>query len=312
MKPARAAQRPAAALRSAPTNAAVAERFEEVATLLHEQRANPFRLRAWRRAADVLRALPRPVERLLAEQGLAGLCALPGIGDTLARAIRDLVTSGRLPMLDRLRGDVDAEALLRTTPGIGRVLARRLHEELGIGTLEALESAAADGRLATLGFGPKRLAGVRAALALRLQRVRRSSGPTADEPPIAELLDVDREYRARAARGELHLIAPRRFNSRREAWLPILHTARGGRHYTALFSNTPRAHRLDRTRDWVVLYCDGDDGDHRYTVVTARSGLDAGRRVVRGREADVEPATGEARPGRDTRERGRLSADLAG
>jgi hypothetical protein len=101
-----------------------------------------------------------------------------------------------------------------------------------------------------------------------------------------ELLDVDREYRRLAGAGKLPTIAPRRFNPTRRSWLPILHTTRGPRHYTALFSNTALAHRLGRTHDWLVLYCDGGDGEHRYTVVTARKGPLDGRRVVRGLEAD--------------------------
>jgi hypothetical protein len=105
-------------------------------------------------------------------------------------------------------------------------------------------------------------------------------------PSTAELLDVDREYRERAGRGELRTIAPLRFNPGRESWLPILHTTRGDRHYTALFSNTARAHQLDRTEDWVVIYCDGGAGELRFTAVTATAGPLAGRRVVRGREGD--------------------------
>jgi putative hydrolase len=65
----------------------------------------------------------------------------------------------------------------------------------------------------------------------------------------AELLDVDREYREKAAAGELQQIAPRRFNPSREAWLPILHTRRGNRRYTALFSNTARTHRAGNARN---------------------------------------------------------------
>jgi putative hydrolase len=97
---------------------------------------------------------------------------------------------------------------------------------------------------------------------------------------------VDREYRSRAGAGELPMIAPRRFNPRREAWLPILHTERGPRHYTALFSNTARAHALGRTRDWVVIYADGALGERQWTVVTALSGVLRGQRVVRGRERE--------------------------
>jgi len=59
-------------------------------------------------------------------------------------------------------------------------------------------------------------------------------------------------YENRKASGQLVKIAPRRFNPSHVAWLPVLHTTRGRRHYTALFSNTALAHRLARTDDWVV------------------------------------------------------------
>jgi putative hydrolase len=82
-------------------------------------------------------------------------------------------------------------------------------------------------------------------------------------------------------------IAPRRFNPSHIAWLPVLHTTRGRRHYTALFSNTALAHRLNRTHDWVVIYWDDGRGERQYTVVTAKGGSLEGRRVVRGREAEM-------------------------
>jgi hypothetical protein len=103
---------------------------------------------------------------------------------------------------------------------------------------------------------------------------------------VAELLDVDREYRDGATTGSLLHIAPRNFNPSGAAWLPVLHTSRGDRHYTALFSNTALAHKLERTHDWLVVYFDGRDREHQCTIVTARVGPLAGRRVVRGREAE--------------------------
>jgi putative hydrolase len=103
---------------------------------------------------------------------------------------------------------------------------------------------------------------------------------------VAEILGVDREYREKAARGELVTIAPRRFNPSREAWLPILHTTRGNRHYTALFSNTALAHRLNRTHDWVVIYWDDGIGERQCTVITAEYGALRGLRIVRGRERE--------------------------
>jgi putative hydrolase len=265
-------------------NQDVAGRLEEAARLLRDQGADRYRVEAYLRAASSVRSMPTPVDAVLRERGLDGLKHIPHVGETIARAIRELVTHGRLPMLDRLRGDADPVRLLASVAGIGRVLAARLHDDLGLETLADLEAAAHDGRLATVaGFGPKRLAGIRDSLAFRLGRVRVPMIP-GDTPNVSELLDVDREYREKAAAGELRRIAPRRFNPSREAWLPILHTRRGNRRYTALFSNTARAHRTGNARDWVVLYGDNGSGEHRHTVITATFGPLRGQRVVAGRE----------------------------
>jgi hypothetical protein len=280
-------------MRPEPQNAAVSARLEELAALLESQGANRFRVDAYRRGADLVRGLDRPVGHLLASEGIEGLERLPAIGTTIARAIRDLVETGRLPMLERLRGESDAITLLMSVPGIGRTLADRLHHDHGIDTLEDLEAAAHDGRLAAIpSFGAKRLRGVREALAARLGRVPRGV-VVSDAPSVADLLRVDREYRLKVSAGTLRTIAPRRFNPGRESWLPVLHTALGARHFTALFSNTARAHELGKTREWVVIYVDGGGGERQYTVVTASRGPLAGKRVVRGREPECLVYYGE-------------------
>ena len=102
------------------------------------------------------------------------------------------------------------------------------------------------------------------------------------DPTVATLLEVDREYRDKAAAGRLHRIAPRRFNPDHIAWLPVLHERRDGRHFTALFSNTGQAHQLHRTHDWVVIFYE----DGQCTVVTEYRGALKGMRVVRGREPE--------------------------
>ena len=94
------------------------------------------------------------------------------------------------------------------------------------------------------------------------------------------------DARRRAEAGELRTIRPRRFNPKGEAWLPVLHLEKEGWSLTALYSNTALAHRLGRTRDWVVLYFERDGDEDQCTVVTERSGRLKGRRVVRGREAE--------------------------
>jgi hypothetical protein len=272
---------------STPSNLDVARRLEEVADLLEEQKANQYRVDAYRRAAYTLRHLGRPVTQLLQQSGIEALEELPGIGEALARAIREYVVTGRLPMLERLRGEVAPEALLASVPGIGEVLAERLHHELGIETLHDLEAAAYDGRLDDVpGLGEKRLAGIKAVLSTRLGRFRYRPPAEAGEPAVGELLDVDREYRQGAYAGTLRRIAPRRLNPTGEAWLPVLHTHRASRDYTALYSNTERAHRLGKTRDWVVLYYDETKDGGQCTVITSERGPLKGRRIIRGREAE--------------------------
>jgi DNA polymerase (family X) len=76
-------------------------------------------------------------------------------------------------------------------------------------------------------------------------------------------------------------IAPRRLNPKHEAWLPILHTTSGDRHYTAHFSNTAHAHQSNKPHDWVVIYYDGGRGERQYAVITAERVLIEGRRIVR-------------------------------
>ena len=176
-----------------------------------------------------------------------------------------------------------------TIPGIGHQIAARLVDELDIDSLEELELAAHDGRLQEVkGFGEKRLAGIRDVLATRLGKARPRTAAAHVQRPASELLDVDQEYLSKVRAGRLRRIAPRRVNPKRDAWLPVLHTKRGEHEYTALFSNTALAHKTGRTRDWVILYCDGGKGEQQYTVVTAWQGPLEGLRVVRGRESECE------------------------
>ncbi|HEY0995052.1 MAG TPA: helix-hairpin-helix domain-containing protein [Gemmatimonadaceae bacterium] len=271
-------------------NSDVADRLDAVADLLTDQGAPAAHVAEYRAAATAIRLLAQPVNELLEQQGVAALDAVPAVGPAISRAVRDLVVTGRLAILERLRGEDDAEALLASVPGIGETLAQRLHDEYDVETLEQLEAAAHDGRLQKIaGFGPKRVAGIRDTLAQRLGRLRRMSLPReGPQPTVAELLDVDREYRERTGAGTLPRIAPRRYNPANEPWLPILHTERGGRFFTALFSNSPRAHQMRKVWDWVTLYWDGDDGERRATIITARVGPLHDRRVIRGREKECE------------------------
>lgn len=271
-------------------NTQIAERLDEMADVLTEQDANPYRIQAYRRAADSVRRYAGSVVELAVGQGIEGLMQLPGVGLGLARSIHQLATTGELASIDRQRLAADPIEIIASIPGIGERTAVRIHDRLGVQTLEELEMAAHDGRLARLiGLGPKRIAGIRDALAGRLGRLRRIAARIpSDQADVGEILDVDAEYLEGVRQGTLRRVAPRRFNPGREAWLPVLHTRRDERHYTALFSNTARAHEMGRTDDWVVIYFDADSGERQCTVVTELSGPLAGKRVVRGRERECE------------------------
>lgn len=276
-------------------NGELARLFDETADLLEAQAANEFRVSAYRRAAGELRTLQRSVRDIVDLEGREGLVRLPHIGERLSRSIATWLQTGTLGILLRLRGEEAEERELMSIPGLGKELAHRIHHDLHVSSLEELEEAAHDGRLATLrGFGRRRVQSIRDQLDARLRRrARRGAKPRAPDedaspsrlPAVEELLDIDREYHRLAREGRLPTIRPRRFNPSGEAWLPILHTTRGPRHYTVLFSNTARAHQLQRTRDWVVIYLD-DRFEGQWTVVTERHGELSGRRVIRGREPE--------------------------
>jgi len=280
------------------SNGEVATKLDTVADILEAQDANPFRVQAYRNAGTTVRQLPQPAHEILTAAGEEGLRQLPGIGESLARSIEQLVYSGRLGLLDQLRGETRPERVLATVPGIGPKLAGLIHGQLEIETLYELSTAAYDGRLEQIsGFGPRRLRAVRESLAGRLRpRPQRESRPQAadtadaseDRPAVADLLDIDREYRKKAKADKLPRIAPRRYNPTHAAWLPVLHTERNAVQFTALFSNTGRAHELGATDDWVVIYRDDNDGNGQWTVVSARYGALRGKRVVRGREAECQ------------------------
>jgi hypothetical protein len=166
--------------------------------------------------------------------------------------------------------------------------------------LGELEAAAYDGRLARVpGMGRKRIRAIQEALRGRYRRPPAMAAipphPDAGEPTVAEILDVDREYREKAATDQLRRIAPRRHNPTGEAWLPVLHTQRGERQFTALYSNTPRAHELGMTHDWVVIYRDDHDGHGQWTVITSQFGSLRGMRIVRGREGECAAWYGQPR-----------------
>jgi DNA polymerase (family X) len=124
----------------------------EVAKLLHEfgrrtafRGGNPYRARAYTRAAENLLALAEPLEDIVAQNRLK---EIPGVGDAIADIVTKLHRTGRHPVLDVMRKEIPAGALeLLEVPGLRPDKALKLHKELGISSLDDLEQAAKQERL---------------------------------------------------------------------------------------------------------------------------------------------------------------------
>ena len=277
-----------------PTNDQIADVLDRIADLLEIDEANPFRIQAYRDAAGTVRGADQSVAELALTGGTEELEKLPNVGGGIARVINSYARTGRSDLVDRLQAEIAPEKVFRQVPGIGREFARRIANSLDISTLPELEQAAHDSRLRQVeGFGPERVRAVKVGLAGLLsaaaQRRRRQGGRGAaarNQPDVRTLLEVDEEYRRKAEAGELRKIAPKRFNPEGKAWLPILKVEREGWEFTALYSNTKRAHELGKTGDWVVIYYRQDGEEDQATVVTETQGPLEGKRVVRGRERE--------------------------
>ncbi|HXZ15775.1 MAG TPA: helix-hairpin-helix domain-containing protein, partial [Roseiarcus sp.] len=146
-------------------NAEIASLLSQEAELLEIQGANPFRVRAYRRAAQTIDALPRSVSSILA----AGedLTSLPGIGQDLAGKIVEIVRTGHFAALDDLKREVPGElAAIAALPGMGPKRVNQLHHELSVQTLDDLRRVVEQGRLHGLkGFGARIEETLRTALA---------------------------------------------------------------------------------------------------------------------------------------------------
>jgi DNA polymerase (family 10) len=139
------------------TNQRISRTLRDIADALEIEEENPFRIRAYRTAAQSIDNLPQPLADIYDEGGLAALEALRGIGTSIAAKIEELLTTGALEQLEEISEDVPAELReLVNLPGLGPRKVQRLHEELGVSSLDDLERACKGARVRQLtGFGEK-------------------------------------------------------------------------------------------------------------------------------------------------------------
>jgi DNA polymerase (family X) len=136
-------------------NSDIARAFEEIATLLELSDANPFKVRAYRNAAQEIKTLSFDIADRLANG--EELPKIYGVGEELAAKIREIVQTGRCGYLDGLRARFPPGITeLLTLPGLGPKRVRVLYQKLGVGSAADLQRAVLEGRVRELeGFGPK-------------------------------------------------------------------------------------------------------------------------------------------------------------
>jgi DNA polymerase (family 10) len=200
-------------------NPEIARTLEEVADILEIQSSNPFRIRAYRNAVRTVETVTVPLRRWV-EEGRA-LTDLPGIGKEMANHIKEMVDTGTLGFRDELLAEVPRSLIeLMRLPGLGPKKARKVFDELQIGSVDELEAAAKEGRIAALpGFGAKSQEKILAGIAdyrqqgsrFLLNEAERSVEPLLAylrETPEIERLEVTGSYRRRKETiGDIDLLA---------------------------------------------------------------------------------------------------------
>lgn len=165
-------------------NADIATVFENIADLLELKGENRFKIRAYARAAEVIRHLPEEME-LMHEEG-KDFKDVAGIGDAIAAKSMELITTGRLRFYEELKAQFpDGIINLMDIPGIGPKTAYRLAIELGVGTVDQLETAIRDGSVARLErMGEKTAANILHAIEAFRRKDRRI--PLGEALPVVE------------------------------------------------------------------------------------------------------------------------------
>ncbi|MCD6404247.1 MAG: DNA polymerase/3'-5' exonuclease PolX [Planctomycetes bacterium] len=141
------------------TNKEVADILERVGQVLEIRGENPFKARAYYSAARTIENLGEDINRTVSEGALSDI---PGFGEALTKKVTELVTTGRMGYLDEIMEPLPEGILtLLKIPDVGPKKVRVFYDSLGIGSIDELEEAASDGRLAKLaGMGEKSQAGI--------------------------------------------------------------------------------------------------------------------------------------------------------
>ena len=118
---------------------------------------DPFRLRSYRNAAEAIETWPTPMQKIAAENGIAGLQSIPGVGKAIAGKILELLDRGTFDAWERIIKETPEGVLdLLDIPGIGPKTAALLHQKFKVSSREALKEFVSGGGLKMVeGIGPK-------------------------------------------------------------------------------------------------------------------------------------------------------------
>ncbi|HCJ65883.1 MAG TPA: DNA polymerase/3'-5' exonuclease PolX [Elusimicrobia bacterium] len=135
-------------------NKEVAQLLYEIAELLSLSEENPFRIRAYERAAQVIEALPQLIEEITKKDELR---KIPGIGEGIAEKIKEYLSTGRLKYIEDLKKKIPESVLeIMSISGMGPKKAKIVYDKLQITSIPELEKAVKEHQLASLpGFGEK-------------------------------------------------------------------------------------------------------------------------------------------------------------
>ena len=190
-----------------PTNEEIAGLFENLGLMLEMKGDSVFKIRAYQRAARAIEELSFPLAQAVGEG--RKLTGIPGIGKAISDKIHELVTTGQVQTYERTKSELPEGALdLLAIPGIGPKTAVLIGTELGISTVEGVEQAAMDGRLATLPRMGRKAADsilrhIRASRSINTQRTPIGSALPAAESVMTALRQHDPEIALLTPAGSL-------------------------------------------------------------------------------------------------------------
>ena len=147
-------------------NDAIARRFHRLAALMEVRGDDPFRLRSYRNAAEVIEVWPTPLKEIAEKEGVAGLQEIPGVGKAIAGKVIDLLNKGTFDAWERLIAETPESVLdLLEIPGIGPKTAALLHQRFKVSSLADLKAFVTSGGLDMVdGIGPKTASRIKQAL----------------------------------------------------------------------------------------------------------------------------------------------------